>query len=304
MQTRKTYLFAPLVLAACLSCVGGAASSPQTTVVARPALAFTVRVVGSGPPMMLIPGLACSGDVWAGTVEHFRSRYQIHILTLAGFAGQPAIPPPFLATVRDDLIAYIEAEHLDHPVLVGHSLGGFLAFWVAATAPTRVGPVIAVDGVPFLSTLYRPDSTAASNRPFAEQFRKQLAGTSREVYARESRAAVAQMVIDPKNVDLVARMGATSDPAAVGEAMYEMMTIDLRDSVARIETPVLLLASDPSVAGGSSPEETRTRYEAQVTHVPRHTVVVAKGSRHFIMLDAPDFLFQQMDTMLAKAGGD
>ncbi len=253
--------------------------------------------------MILIPGLACSGDVWAGTVEHFSSRYQLHILTLAGFAGQPAIPPPFLATVRDDLIAYIEAQHLDHPVLVGHSLGGFLSFWVAATAPTRVGPVIAVDGVPYLSALYRADATVARSRQFAEQLRKQLAGTSRDAYARESRESVAQMIIDPKNVDQVARMGAASDPAAVGEAMYEMMTIDLRGSVAKIETPVLLLASDPSVAGGPSPDQTRVRYEAQVADVPHHTVVVAEGSRHFIMLDAPDFLFQQMDALLAKVVG-
>lgn len=303
MQTRTIRLFAALVVAACLSCAGGAARSPPTTVVTRPAPAFSVRIVGAGPPMILIPGLACSGEVWAGTVEHFRSRYQIHILTLAGFAGQPAIRSPFLATVRDDLVTYIEAQHLDHPVLVGHSLGGFLAFWVASTAPTRVGPVIAVDGVPYLSALFRPDATVATSRPFAEQLREQLAGMSRDAYAKQSRASVAQMVIDPESADLVARMGAASDPAAVGEAMYEMMTIDLRDSVARIETPVLLLASDPSVAGGPSPEETRLEYETQVADVPRHDVVVAKGSRHFIMLDAPDFLFQQMDTLLAKAGG-
>jgi len=250
--------------------------------------------------MILIPGLACSGEVWTGTVEHFRSRYQLHILTLAGFAGQPAIPPPFLATVRDDLIAYIAAQHLDHPVLVGHSLGGFLAFWIAATVPEQVGPIVAVDGVPFLSALYRPGATVAGSRTFAEQLRKQLLGTSRDAYARESRAAVAQMVIDPKHADLLAQMGATSDPAAVGEAMYEMMTTDLRDSVARIETPVLLLASDPSIAGGPPPEETRLGYEAQVAHVPRHTVVVATGSRHFIMLDAPAFLFQRMDAMLGE----
>jgi pimeloyl-ACP methyl ester carboxylesterase len=254
--------------------------------------------------MILIPGLACSGEVWAGTVAHFRSRYQLHILTLAGFAGQPAVPAPFLATVRDDVIEYIETQHLDHPVLVGHSLGGFLAFWIAATAPTRVGPVIAVDGVPFLSALYRADATVARSRPFAEQLRKQLAGTSREAYARQSRE------IRRAN-DRSTRTTWTTSPGWVPrpilrrsvEAMYELMTIDLRGSVAKIETPVLLLASDPSVVGGPSPEQTRVRYEAQVADVPRHIVVVAEGSRHFIMLDAPDFLFQQMDSLLAGVGG-
>jgi N-formylmaleamate deformylase len=251
--------------------------------------------------MILIPGLACSGDVWAGTVEHFRSRYQIHILTLAGFAGQPAIPAPFLASVRDDVIAYIETQHLDHPVLVGHSLGGFLSLWIAATASTRVGPVIAVDGVPFLPALYREDATVASSEAFADQVRKQLAETSRDAYAKQSRESVAQMITDPNNVEPVAQMGAASDPAAVGEAMYEMMTTDLRGAMAKIETPVLLVASDASVAGGPSPAQTRVRYEAQIAAIPHHTVVVAEGARHFIMLDAPEFLFQQIDALLGGA---
>src|SRR5206468_2702470 len=52
---------------------------------------FAVKVTGSGKPMILIPGLACSGDVWDSTVAHFKDRYECHVLTLAGFAGQPAL---------------------------------------------------------------------------------------------------------------------------------------------------------------------------------------------------------------------
>lgn len=112
--------------------------------------------------MILIPGLLSSGDVWSGTVAHFKDRYECHVLTLAGFAGQPAVPPPFLQTVRDDVLRYIQEKKLDHPVIVGHSLGGFLAFWIAATAPDAVGPLVAVDGVPFLPALMDPSATLAT----------------------------------------------------------------------------------------------------------------------------------------------
>jgi N-formylmaleamate deformylase len=263
---------------------------------------FGVRVVGAGPPMILIPGLACSGDVWNGVIEHYRSRYRIHVLTLAGFAGQPAIGAPFLATVRADLVSYIEAEHLDHPIIVGHSLGGFLAFWVAATAPDRVGPIIAVDGVPFLPALGDPQASVASSRASAERWRKMLAQMSPAAYARASRAAVEQMVSAASDVDQVAAMGASSEPAAVGDAMYDLMTTDLRDAVARINTEVLLVASDPSMAGGPPRAQTLATYEAQVAQIPHHTVVVADGSRHFIMLDAPTFLFHEIDGLLTRAG--
>ena len=85
--------------------------------------------------MILIPGLQCSGAVWNEAVAHYSDEYQVHVLTIAGFAGEPAIPGLRLSTVRDDLIRYIRENKLDHPVIVGHSLGGFLALWIAATAP-------------------------------------------------------------------------------------------------------------------------------------------------------------------------
>src|SRR5262245_42906565 len=112
--------------------------------------AFRVEVTGSGPAMLLLPGLNSPGAVWDGVVDHFKDRYTCHVVTLAGFAGQPPLSKPSLATVRDGILAYLNEHRLDRPVVVGHSLGAFLAFWLAATAPERIGPVIAVDGVPFL----------------------------------------------------------------------------------------------------------------------------------------------------------
>src|SRR6201986_2511600 len=60
---------------------------------------FSVTVTGWCPPMILIPGLACTGSVWDGAVEHFKDRYECHVVTLAGFAGQPAMGTPVLEPV-------------------------------------------------------------------------------------------------------------------------------------------------------------------------------------------------------------
>ena len=86
--------------------------------------AFVMEITGAGRPMILIPGLSSGGNVWAGAVEHFKDRYECHVVTLAGFAGQPAIEgEPFLEQVRDGLIQYIRDKKLERPVIVGHSLG-------------------------------------------------------------------------------------------------------------------------------------------------------------------------------------
>ena len=100
--------------------------------------------------MILVPGFASSGEVWTDVVAHYKAKYQCHVVTLAGFAGVPAANPTSLARVRDGIVDYIRAKKLDRPVLVGHSLGGFMAMWVASSAPdlartgdlNRRGPVL------------------------------------------------------------------------------------------------------------------------------------------------------------------
>ncbi|MEO7974897.1 MAG: alpha/beta hydrolase, partial [Thermoanaerobaculia bacterium] len=132
---------APILLVLALaqsSTAGGQSAHPS----------FDVQVTGRGPAVVLIPGLLSSGEVWDTTVARYRDRYTLHVLTLAGFGGPAPIGAPFLPRVRDELIRYVQAEHLDRPIVVGHSLGGFLAFWVGATAPDLVGGIVAVDGVP------------------------------------------------------------------------------------------------------------------------------------------------------------
>jgi N-formylmaleamate deformylase len=88
--------------------------------------AFQVKVSGHGQQMILIPGLSSSGETYNSTVEHYKDRFECHVLTLAGFVGVPRVPAPFLDTVRDGVAAYIRDKKLNKPVIVGHSLGGFI----------------------------------------------------------------------------------------------------------------------------------------------------------------------------------
>ncbi len=116
------------------------------TATGKPPTAFTVKVTGTGRPIIFIPGLSCGGDVWDAAVAHFKDHYQCHVLTLAGFAGQPPIHGPFLGNVITDLQKYIRDQKLDHPIIIGHSLGALLAYSLAASTPTKVGPNLAVEG--------------------------------------------------------------------------------------------------------------------------------------------------------------
>src|SRR6266542_2825471 len=130
-----------------------AASVHCAAAMAATAPAFEVKVSGHGPAMILIPGMSSSGEVWNATVQQLASRYQCHVLTLAGFAGVRPIDGPLLPHVEEELVRYIDRHHLGKPIVVGHSLGGFLALRLASDHPARVGKLVIVDALPALGAV-------------------------------------------------------------------------------------------------------------------------------------------------------
>ena len=262
--------------------------------------AFTVKVTGAGRPMILIPGLSCGGNVWDGTVDHFKDRYECHVVTLAGFAGQPAIGEPFLEQVRDGLLKYIRDKKLERPVIVGHSLGGFMAFWLGATAPEQVGPIVAVDGVPYFPALNDMNATPQSAQQFAETMRAMYKAQTPEQFAMGNLGFFAAMITDPKDFEKITALSTKSDPKTVGQAFYEMMTTDLREKVKAIRTPVLLIGATAAIPDPGQKKMAEDNYRLEVAGIPQHKVVFAPKARHFIQLDEPKFFFQEMESFLKE----
>jgi pimeloyl-ACP methyl ester carboxylesterase len=81
----------------------------------------------------------------------------------------------------------------------------------------------------------------------------------------------------------------------VGQAVYDLMTTDLRTEIARIGRPVLLIAADKTLGA-----KARLAYEAQVAKIPNHRLVVAPNALHFMMFDNPVFLFEALDDILTE----
>ena len=263
---------------------------------------FAVHVTGTGKPIILIPGLSSSGAVWDGTVAHLKEHYECHVLTLAGFAGRPRIEAPFLETVRNDLAAYIRANKLDHPVIVGHSLGGFLALWLGSHDPDLVGPLVIVDALPYLPAVFNPAATVENSKAMAEQMRAGMAAGGAN-FEKQSEAAVKGMVTGGANFDLVMSWAKTTDPVAAADGMYDMLTHDLRKDVAAVASPTLVLGT--WIAYRDNDQDTATRgqveknFQAQYANLKNAKIVLADHARHFIMLDDPQWFYGQVDAFLS-----
>lgn len=288
MSMKLVYSLAMLML----TVVVAAAQSPSQAT-------FQVEVTGSGPPMILIPGLTSPGSVWTQTVEHYRTRYALHVLTLSGFAGVEPTPDPSLTRVRDDLIRYIRQNQLDRPVLVGHSLGGFLAYWVAARAPENVRAVVSLEGATYLPALFDTAATPEVWNQRAEGMRSGIAAATPESFRRQSDAQLATQITDSTTGAELSPVAAKSDPLTTAQFMYELYTTDIRTTVTSIRAPVLLLVGTAGVA-----PEARAAYVSsarrQVSNIRDVEVREVPTARHFIQLDAPSVLHSIMDEFLAR----
>jgi len=270
--------------------------------------AFRVEVVGRGNPMILIPGLSSSGDTWEATVARYKDRFTCHVLTLAGFAGVPAIEAPLMSTVREDLAAYIRDQRLSRPVIVGHSLGGTLALDFAARYPDVAGPLVIVDALPFLAGAQFQVKSLDEAKANIAAMRAYLANLTRaqyDAYVR-SGAATKFMVTSPADLAKLTEWGLASDPRAVADAMAELYGLDLRAAVANITAPALVLGSwsglhDQLKSYGVDLSRAAVvqTFDQQFAGLPRLHFALAETARHFIMYDDPAWFFAQVDAFLA-----
>ena len=255
---------------------------------------FAVRVTGKGKPMLLIPGLISSGDVWNGTVAHYAAAYQCHVLTLAGFAGQPPSDAnPFLPAVRDAIARYIRQQHLEKPVIVGHSLGGFLALSVAAAYPDLVGKLVIVDGLPAPGAEQTPGITAEELAAISQR----AAASYAKADAAARRKMIAMMAKDPEHVATIASWDEASDRGTAVRAVAESIVGDVRADLAKVDAPALVLMT----WGGQGPvdrESVERALKPQFEHMKHWRFAVAPTARHFIMYDEPEWMFEEMDQFL------
>lgn len=299
----RPFCAALLLTAAAVAPAAATAAAPTAPAAVADAPAqhpnFTVRVVGKGQPVLLIPGLTCPGAVWDETVAHYQKQYQCHIVTLAGFGGAaaPASTDKLLQNVRDQLLTYIKQQKLQRPAVIGHSLGGFMALWLSATQPDAIGPLVIVDSLPFLAATQNPNLTVEAARPMAEGMREQMAKGS--MNTAQQRQMAAGMITDTARQSVAMGWMRTSDRATVAQAMYDLYTTDLRQDIARIKQPVLVLGAWAAYKQyGSTKESTRAIFEQQYTKLPQHRIEMSEAGRHFLMYDDTQWFLQQTDGFL------
>lgn len=202
-------------------------------------LAYTVR--GSGLPILLVHAFPLSGAMWTAQVHMLESHYQVIVPDLRGF-GQSSVltTPSTMPIMADDLYALLTHLRLQKVVVVGLSMGGYIAFELLRHYPRMVHALVLAD------------TRATADPPEAQAARE----TNAQIAETQGAAAIAELMLprllapdaDPEVVAQVREMILATAPAGMAAALRGMaVRADATELLPYIRVPTLLIGGEQDV---------------------------------------------------------
>jgi abhydrolase domain-containing protein 6 len=102
---------------------------------------------GQGPTILLLHGFAANKEVWLKVAPMLTAHFHVVIPDLPGWGESSRIPNASynIDNQADRLNDFVQTLHLQHSLLVGHSMGGAIAGVYAAEHPSDVAELALVD---------------------------------------------------------------------------------------------------------------------------------------------------------------
>lgn len=247
---------------------------------------INVRVIGSGPDVVLIPGLGSPPAVYDELVAKLSPNYRLHLVHVAGFAGLDAnIAGPMFTEVTSEIERYLTEGHLEGAKIIGHSMGGEMA--MALSARKHVAQdIMVVDAMPFYPLYFGKQYADAMSTQTATIFSNIIKSQNDEAYRASQVVSIAKLVKSPEHQRQVLDWSVGSNRGAIAQGLYDLLTIDLRPQLAQNSAKITLLyAFDPQM--GMSQQVVDGLYETGYASIPNVTKTRIDGSLHFIMYDQP-----------------
>ena len=134
-----------LLVGALFLSVGGRVNAQARTLNVGDAV-LSYDLTGKGRTVVFIHGWALNKSVWDDQVPVFSKRYRVLRYDSPGFGKSTGVADE--SAEPADLLVLLEALHIDHAYIVGHSRGGGIALRFAAAYPERVDGLVLYGSTP------------------------------------------------------------------------------------------------------------------------------------------------------------
>ncbi|MFF4380777.1 alpha/beta fold hydrolase [Kitasatospora sp. NPDC001547] len=98
-----------------------------------------------GPPLVLLHALGERAADWDTVLPDLAPGHHVYALDLRGHGDSARTASYSVEAMRDDVLAFLDALGLARVDLVGHSMGGVVAYLLAQAAPERIDRLVLED---------------------------------------------------------------------------------------------------------------------------------------------------------------
>ncbi|WP_188187377.1 alpha/beta fold hydrolase [Nonomuraea sp. SYSU D8015] len=102
----------------------------------------------AAPPLVLLHGRTANHNDWNGITQHFAARHHVLAPDLRGHGASDRPGEYPLPEMAEDIAALLDHRGMERVTLVGHSLGGAVAYHLAMNHPGRVARLVLEDPAP------------------------------------------------------------------------------------------------------------------------------------------------------------
>jgi pimeloyl-ACP methyl ester carboxylesterase len=197
---------------------------------------------GSGDPLLLIPGLGSDATTWSQFVPEFKD-YRIVILENRG-SGRSAKPdgPYSTEMMAEDAVTLMDHLGIEQAHIIGKSMGGMIAQWIAARWPSKVRSLVLASTIlyhdKYGNELLDLGRTVAEKAGLFAVYRLTfLLSYSRE-YCMNNRSRLEQVEA------LIAQLNPTELLRGYFEQSIACQKHDSREIASKIKSPTLVIVGE------------------------------------------------------------
>jgi len=252
---------------------------------------FEVLKTGKGKQAIIfIPGFASSGDVWKETKVNFEKDYTCYTLTMAGFAGVKPQGNASFKNWENEIANYIKDNKIVKPIVVGHSMGGGLALAIASDYPDLISKIVVVDALPCLAALSDSTFKSKENNDCSPMVTQMTAMNDTEFYEMQKKMAP-RLLADTSKLDMLVDWSVKSDRKTFAEMYCDFYNVDLRDKIAAIKCPSLILLESYFI-------NLKPAIDEQYKNLKTGKFQYANKGLHFIMYDDTEWYLEQLSNFI------
>ncbi len=243
---------------------------------------IAVTVTGSGPPLLLIPGLGATRVVFKPLLPLLAAHFTLAVHDQRGLGDSDMTPGPYTTEqLADDAAAVLAGLGLEGAAVLGASFGGMVAQQLAIRHPSRLGHLVLAATGPGRAHLARQPDTAAEAALLGKGERTpegayRLACTV--LYAHHFQEAnpgfIEQQVRDRARHPVAAR--------AFKAQLAASRSHDAWAGLPSITTPTLVLH------GGADEVMPVENAELLAERIPGATLIVYEGAGHLFFHEEPE----------------